>query len=42
MKKFLISIVAALMTIPSFAQFTSGGFEIDKDNIYYGIRFGGT
>ena len=42
MKKFLFFFVAALMTIPSFAQFTSGGFEIDKDNIYYGIRFGGT
>jgi hypothetical protein len=42
MKKILISIVAALMTVPSFAQFTSGGFEIDRENIYYGIRFGGT
>ena len=42
MKKLLVSIVAALMAVPSFAQFSSGGFELDKQNLYYGIRFGGT
>ena len=42
MKKLLVSIVAALMAVPSFAQFSSGGFELDKQNLYYGVRFGGT
>ena len=42
MKKFLVSIVAALMAAPSFAQFSSGGFELDKESMYYGVRFGGT
>ena len=42
MKKILVSIVAALMAVPSFAQFSSGGFELDKESMYYGIRFGGT
>ena len=42
MKKFLVSIVAALLAAPSFAQYSSGGFELDKESMYYGIRFGGT
>ena len=42
MKKFLVSIIAALMAAPSFAQFSSGGFELDKESLYYGVRFGGT
>lgn len=42
MKKVLLSIVAVLMAAPSFAQFSSGGFELDKQNLYYGVRFGGT
>jgi hypothetical protein len=42
MKKILVSIVAALMAVPSFAQFSSGGFELDKESMYYGVRFGGT
>lgn len=42
MKKLLISIVAALMAAPSFAQYSSGGFELDKESLYYGVRFGGT
>lgn len=40
MKKILVSIVAMLMATPSFAQFSSGGFELDKENVYYGIRLG--
>ena len=40
MKKILVSIVAVLMAAPSMAQYSSGGFELDKDNIYYGIRLG--
>ena len=42
MKKFLMAIVAAMMAAPSFAQFSSGGFELDKESLYYGVRFGGT
>ena len=42
MKKFLVSIVAMLVAAPSFAQFSSGGFELDKESMYYGVRFGGT
>ena len=42
MKKILVSLVAILMAAPSFAQFSSGGFELDKQSLYYGVRFGGT
>ena len=42
MKKLLVSIVAALMAVPSFAQYSSGGFELDKESLYYGVRFGAT
>ena len=42
MKKILVSIVVALMAVPSFAQFSSGGFALDKESVYYGVRFGGT
>lgn len=42
MKKYLVSIVAALMAAPAFAQYSSGGFELDKESMYYGVRFGGT
>ena len=40
MKKFLVSIVAVLLAAPSFAQFSSGGFELDKESVYYGVRLG--
>ena len=40
MKKILVSLVAILMAAPSFAQFSSGGFDLDKENLYYGIRLG--
>ena len=42
MKKILVSLVAALMAVPTFAQFSSGGFDLSKENLYYGVRFGGT
>lgn len=42
MKKLLVSLVAALMAVPTFAQFSSGGFDLSKENLYYGVRFGGT
>lgn len=40
MKKILVSIVAMLMAAPSFAQFSSGGFDLSKENVYYGLRLG--
>jgi hypothetical protein len=40
MKKFLFTIVAVLMAAPSFAQFSSGGFSIDEEHVYWGVRFG--
>jgi hypothetical protein len=30
------------MAVPTFAQFSSGGFDLSKENLYYGVRFGGT
>jgi hypothetical protein len=40
MKKILVSIVAMVFAIPTFAQFSSGGFDLDKENLYYGVRIG--
>ena len=40
MKKFFTAIVALMLAVPSCAQFASGGFELDKSNLYYGVRFG--
>ena len=40
MKKFLFTIVAVLMAAPSFAQFSSGGFSLDEEHLYWGARFG--
>ncbi len=40
MKKFFTAIVAMMLAVPSFAQFASGGFELDKNNLYYGARMG--
>ena len=40
MKKLFTAIVAMMLAMPSFAQFASGGFELDKDNVYYGARMG--
>lgn len=42
MKKILTAIVAALIAAPSFAQYSSGGFSLDQENIYYGVRIGMT
>ena len=42
MKKILTAIVALMMGAPAFAQYSSGGFELDKESLYYGVRFGGT
>ena len=40
MKKFFTAIVAMMLAVPSFAQFASGGFELDKQNVYWGARMG--
>lgn len=40
MKKFFASIVMMLLAVPSFAQYSSGGFSLDESNLYYGVRFG--
>ena len=40
MKKLFSAIVAAMLAVPSFAQYSSGGFELDKENLYYGFRIG--
>ena len=40
MKKILLALVALLTSVSSFAQYSSGGFTLDEDNLYYGIRIG--
>ncbi len=40
MKKILFGIVAMLTSLSSFAQYSSGGFTLDEENLYYGVRIG--
>ncbi|MBR6446364.1 MAG: PorT family protein [Prevotella sp.] len=40
MKKILVSIAAMVLSLPSFAQFSSGGFSLDEESVYYGVRIG--
>ena len=40
MKKILLAIMTFMMAAPSFAQFHSGGFSLDEENIYWGARIG--
>lgn len=40
MKKVFAAIVALMLAMPSMAQFASGGFELDRNNLYYGARMG--
>lgn len=42
MKKVYSAIVALMLAAPSFAQYSSGGFELDSNNLYYGVRLGMT
>ena len=42
MKKLFVAIIALFCSVSSFGQYSSGGFDLDKENVYYGIRFGGT
>ena len=42
MKKILMAIVAVLFAAPSFAQYSSGGFNLSESTLYYGLRMGPT
>lgn len=42
MKKVLVAIVAMFCSMSSFAQYSSGGFSLDEENVYWGVRFGMT
>lgn len=40
MKKILLSIAMMAVSLTSFAQYSSGGFSLEKENMYYGVRIG--
>ena len=40
MKKIFMALVATVMALPTFAQYSSGDFTFDKSNLYYGARIG--
>ena len=40
MKKFLFTIVAALLAVPSFAQLNRGSSNLSTSNVYFGARLG--
>ena len=40
MKKLILSMAMMVCSISSFAQFSSGGFHLDEEHVYYGVRFG--
>ena len=40
MKKLFVSILVAMLAIPSFAQYSSGGFTLSESTVYYGARVG--
>ncbi len=42
MKKVFISMIALFCSLGSFAQYSSGGFSLDEENLYWGVRFGMT
>ena len=42
MTKVLVAIMAMFCSMSSFAQYSSGGFSLDEENIYWGVRFGMT
>lgn len=42
MKKFLAILAAFVLAAPSFAQVSSGGFSMNEESLYYGIRLGVT
>lgn len=40
MKKFFMALAMAALSMPSFAQTSSGGFSLDEEHLYYGVRIG--
>lgn len=40
MKKFILAIMAMVLTAPAFAQMSSGGFSLSHSTVYYGVRIG--
>ena len=40
MKKIFVALMALVLSTPSFAQLSSGGFSLDKSTLYYGFRIG--
>ena len=40
MKKIFLTLLAAVLTTPIFAQLNSGDFSFSNDKLYYGIRVG--
>jgi len=42
MKRILTVIAAVLLTTTGFAQYSSGGFSLNEENLYYGVRIGFT
>ena len=40
MKKVLMALAFAALSVPSFAQTSSGGFSLDEEHLYYGVRIG--
>lgn len=40
MKKIFAVVAAMVFAMPSFAQFSSGGFSLDEESVYYGVRVG--
>lgn len=40
MKKFILAIMAMVLTAPAFAQMASGGFSLSHSTVYYGVRIG--
>ena len=40
MKKVFAVIAALVLAVPSFAQYSSGGFSLSESSVYYGIRLG--
>lgn len=41
-KKLFTAIVALMLAAPTFAQYSSGGFVLNEESLYYGVRIGMT
>lgn len=40
MKKIFMALAMTVLSVPSFAQTSSGGFSLDEEHLYYGVRVG--